>query len=642
MSDEQSEASPTSRVDETRTRLDAATKKIESKLKHTRRIDQRFMAARVVAFILIVAGYFLTAFSEDTRYSWFMMVPAIIGFILIVRIHRPKRQLLARHMRLANILATKTKRLASEERPEAAPSFLANCQQLQLTKPEYEHQELAQYVLDDLGVFNGRSNLFGLLSTAHTKLGSFQIANWLRQPPIDSTEISERQEAARELFEARAFREETEQEFARIGLSLRGDDLSTLLNDSFSMPAEEHKVENWIGTAITLALFASAFIFSSTLCFILTFAAAAILNYRNQLSTELVPRYREFMDGIKPTLQAVRTVEASLEMLGPKCSHLRSIHTRLKTATEHDELSVGEIEKRLRLLGIYKFGLFYVVFSWLTLFDLHVLPRVLRGFRNNRKVFIDAFSALGELEALFSFTMLIEEQHGWNWPIIDQTKSTIDITSGAHPFLPIEEARSNSLNLNEAQGVLVITGSNMSGKSTFLKMCGLNQLMAQCGGPVRAESMTTSPHLIHTDINVSDSLDDGRSYFAVEVGRIKDVIDDLENEVPTFSLLDEMFRGTNTNEKVAAGIEVTRWIASRDGKALVATHDAPFTKLEEDSGLGIRNFHFTEEIRDGKMVFDYRLRAGKAKSSNAIRVLGIEGYPEELVRNALENSRKHD
>lgn len=642
MKDDQSAANPISNIDGTRTRLNTAASRIEAKLDQAHKVDQRFMAARVITFGLIVAGYFLTAFQEDTRYSWFMMIPAIFGFIIVVRTHRPRRQILARYMRLASIIKAKSLRLATEERPEAPSSILSDCERLQLAKPDHEHQSLARYVLDDLGVFSGRANLFGLLSTAHTRLGSLQLANWLRQPPIVNAEIRARQEATRELADAREFREKTEQDFAAVGLGLRDDDLSMLLKDDFKIPAEEQTVANWIGTALTLGVLAAAFIFSSTLCFILTFFAAFILNSRNGESTELVPKYREFLDGIKPTLQTVRIIKARLESISPKSERLRSILSRLTAATDHEELSVGEIERRLKWLGIYKFGLFYVVFSWLTLFDLHVLPRVLSGFRNNRSVFLDAFAALGELEALLSYVMLLEEQEGWVWPQIDEQSSTITIESGLHPFLPIEVARPNSMSLDPSNGVLVITGSNMSGKSTFLKMCGLNQLMAQCGGPVRAKSMTTSPHLLHTDINVSDSLDDGRSYFAVEVGRIKDVIDDLEEKVPTFSLLDEMFRGTNTNEKVAAGIEVTRWIASKRGKALVATHDAPFTKLEADEGLGIRNFHFTEEIQNGTMVFDYRLRAGKAMSSNAIRVLGIEGYPEELVKNALENSKKHD
>ncbi len=626
----------------TRARLEQAQTKVESQLSQMGQIDRRFMTARVLSFSLIVLGYFLTAFREDERFAWFMMIPALLGFVLVVRIHRPRRVVMARSRRLESIIAAKLKRLDSEQRP-LPPGDLANiCEQISLEDDSPEHQSLAPYVLDDLGVMKGRSHLFGLLWTGFTRLGTIQLGKWLKNPSLSFEEVKDRNEAAQELAAALSLRNNIEQDFATVGSQLGDADLLCLINDPFHIPAQERTQINGLGTAVTLSLILGAFIFSSTICFALVFVSAAAMNYLNRDSLEDVPRYRGFMSGIKPTLRAIAVIEERLRHFDPKSKRLGEIASRLRAATHHEEMPIHAVESRLRLLNIYKFGLLYVVVSWLTLFDLHVLPGVLAGFKKHRQIYKSAFAALGELEALMSLATIVEEQNGWHWPTLSNEDSSITIEEGIHPLLPWNEAQSNSIQITQEAGVLVITGSNMSGKSTFLKMCGLNQLLAQCGGPVRAKSMITAPHLLHTDINVSDSLDDGRSYFAVEVGRIKDVLDDLEKSTPTFSLLDEMFRGTNTNEKVAAGIEVTKWIAKHDGKALVATHDQPFTKLAKDKDYGIRNFHFTEEIKDGTMIFDYRLREGHAQSSNAIRVLGLEGYPTELVQNAMESSQNHD
>ncbi|MCA9319857.1 MAG: DNA mismatch repair protein MutS, partial [Planctomycetes bacterium] len=232
------------------------------------------------------------------------------------------------------------------------------------------------------------------------------------------------------------------------------------------------------------------------------------------------------------------------------------------------------------------------------------------------------------------------------WPeALDAEAPRYEIEEGKHPLLPADRAVGNTLALgqDDKARLLIVTGSNMAGKSTFLKMSGLSLLLAQTGAPVPARAMRWTPLAVDSDINVRDSLDDGRSYFAVEVDRVLEIIQLASTDAFRLALIDEIFRGTNTREKVAAGVEVARQLATGQSLAILATHDMEFTQLEADiEGGTVRNAHFSDDIRNGSMAFDYRLEPGPARGSNAIRVLAHAGYPEDLVRRALERSERSD
>jgi DNA mismatch repair ATPase MutS len=169
----------------------------------------------------------------------------------------------------------------------------------------------------------------------------------------------------------------------------------------------------------------------------------------------------------------------------------------------------------------------------------------------------------------------------------------------------------------------------MAGKSTFLRSVGLNTCLAYAGAPVNADRLRLSLFRLFTCIKVSDSVQDGLSYFYAEVRRLKLLLDavELRNEIPVLFLIDEIFRGTNNRER-HIGSEAYIRSLSNNGNALglIATHDLDLTKLA-DGIVGISNFHFREEIGDGRMVFDYLLRQGPCPTTNALKIMRIEGLP---------------
>ncbi|MCD8118153.1 MAG: hypothetical protein LUE29_01440 [Lachnospiraceae bacterium] len=186
-------------------------------------------------------------------------------------------------------------------------------------------------------------------------------------------------------------------------------------------------------------------------------------------------------------------------------------------------------------------------------------------------------------------------------------------------------------------GCILLTGSNASGKSTFLKTCALNAILAQTICTVAAEEYRAPFYSIYTSMALRDNITGGESYFVVEIRSLKRILDRAAEGEHILCFIDEVLRGTNTVERVAASKEILKAIADQGILCFAATHDIELTRLLDGP---YENYHFQEEIQDGEIVFDYRLREGQASTRNAIRLLKSMGYPEEAVRKAEEAAEK--
>jgi DNA mismatch repair ATPase MutS len=178
--------------------------------------------------------------------------------------------------------------------------------------------------------------------------------------------------------------------------------------------------------------------------------------------------------------------------------------------------------------------------------------------------------------------------------------------------------------------VVIITGSNMSGKSTFLRTLGVNLCLAYAGGVVCASTFQATLFRLFTCIRVSDSVTDGYSYFYAEVRRLKALLVELEQRerLPLFFLIDEIFKGTNNRERLIGSRSYVHALVGRNCMGAISTHDLELVKLA-DVLPEVKNYHFREEVIDGRMVFDYRLRPGPCPTTNALKIMQMEGLPVE-------------
>jgi hypothetical protein len=233
-----------------------------------------------------------------------------------------------------------------------------------------------------------------------------------------------------------------------------------------------------------------------------------------------------------------------------------------------------------------------------------------------------------ELEALSSLAVLGWLNPDYTFPVLGAT--LLEARQIGHPLIPTAARIANDFQIAALGQVIVITGSNMSGKSTFLRTLGVNLCLAYAGGPVCAAQMNLSLMRLMTCIRVSDSLAEGFSYFYAEVRRLRDLLTALEidNPLPLFFLIDEIFRGTNNQERLIGSRAYIRALTGKQGTGVISTHDLELVKLANDTPL-INNLHFREDVIDGQLIFDYKLHPGPSPTTNALKIMALAGLPVE-------------
>jgi DNA mismatch repair ATPase MutS len=194
-----------------------------------------------------------------------------------------------------------------------------------------------------------------------------------------------------------------------------------------------------------------------------------------------------------------------------------------------------------------------------------------------------------------------------------------------HPMIDMDHAVPNDVTLNSQMQLLMVSGSNMSGKSTLLRTVGVNAVLAMSGATVCARSLRISPLLIGAAMRFQDSLDDGTSYFYNVISRLRRVMDLLHSERPVLYLLDEILQGTNSHDRLVGAEAVIRKLLDSGAIGLVTTHDLELTRVAEHLAPAALNVHFVDTVIDGRLHFDYRMRAGVVQSSNALRLMRDAG-----------------
>jgi hypothetical protein len=269
--------------------------------------------------------------------------------------------------------------------------------------------------------------------------------------------------------------------------------------------------------------------------------------------------------------------------------------------------------------------LFYIVVNPLTLWDLHVLHGLERWNRTVGRTIGDWFAALGELETLSSLAVLAFGDPAAHMPEVVPAGGALYARGLAHPLLVTDARVANDLDLPGPGCAIIVTGSNMAGKSTLLRALGLNVSLALAGGPVCAASMQVPIARLRASIRTEDSLQRGASYFQAELIKLRTVVEAADSPPPVLFLLDELLRGTNARARHLGARAVLLHLLRRSAMGICATHDVALAALEEEYKGRIRNVHFTDVVQDGEMRFDYRLRPGVVQTSNALRLLAMAG-----------------
>jgi DNA mismatch repair ATPase MutS len=234
---------------------------------------------------------------------------------------------------------------------------------------------------------------------------------------------------------------------------------------------------------------------------------------------------------------------------------------------------------------------------------------------------------VAEIEALNALANFAYERPGNPFPEIVEGEACFDGEALGHPLIAAARCIRNNVQLDNHRQLLIVSGSNMSGKSTLMRTVGINVVLALAGAPVCASRLKVSPLTIGASIHILDSLQTGASRFYAEITRLKQIVELTEGQLPLLFLLDEILSGTNSHDRRIGAEAVVRGLVKRGAIGLVTTHDLALTQIADSLGERATNVHFEDRLEHGKMIFDYRMQPGVVQRSNALelmRAVGIE------------------
>jgi hypothetical protein len=471
----------------------------------------------------------------------------------------------------------------------------------------------------DLDLFGGGS-MFQLLDTAVTEAGEDALAAWLRRP-ADLVEILERQQAIAELRDRSDFREALAIVAAEAHVSRTG----SLTTWGATAPAGFGRYLAWLfagSAAITVGMIALAYFTSVT-------ATAVVFWIGVQIG--LVARWRRRLDEV---LQRVDAAERDLALLSDLLERVeQETFTSARLQKWHRALT-ADGERPSKILARLRFFItvrdiprneFVRPFAMLLLARSQSAVAIDRWHALHRARLLQWVAAIGELEALAAFGTYAFEHPGDVFPVLVSDGPVFESAGLAHPLIAETAAVPNDLALGDrAPHVLIVSGSNMSGKSTLLRAVGLNAVLAMAGATVRARRLTISPVRLGTTLRVEDSLQEGHSRFYAEVLRIRDIVEDTAAH-PVLFLLDEILHGTNSHDRRIGSEAIVRALVDAGAIGLVTTHDLALTAVVETLAGRARNVHFEDRIDEGRMTFDYHMRDGVVERSNALELMRAVG-----------------
>lgn len=484
----------------------------------------------------------------------------------------------------------------------------------------------------DLAVF-GAGSLFQRVNACHTVLGRDALAAWLAddRPRPD---LSARAAAVRELLERHADREALEIELralAESGARHPADVLAARTRALVAWGAEPVQDAD-AGAAeriLTLALPVTA-LAGAVLTLVLgwhwlwalgPYLVNVFYARRFRDLDELTDRFT----GVADTLSAWTRVLETVATLSFRSPLLSETIAAVAGTDSPAPTAVAELQRAVHRLAQRQNAYWALTGNVLLLSDVRARRALLRWKVRHGSELGAWMGAVAGLETLLSLTTWAEATPDATWPVSDGTGPLLDATALAHPLLPRTARVPNDVQLLEEGALVVVTGSNMSGKSTWLRSAGLAVVLARAGLPVPATRLRLRPLSVVTSMNVEDSLRSGLSRFHAEVRRLRFCLDTAAAPGPTLVLLDEILSGTNSRERHAGTVAVLKRLVTGPTATLVSTHDLSLAALADDPTVGARVVHFTDAVVDGQMTFDYRLREGPLPSTNALEVMRLEG-----------------
>lgn len=570
--------------------------------------------SKAKGFTLIVGiGVFLYAQQSGKSYGWFglagICIMLIILFLIHEKYHAQKEYWEARKAVIVNY----DLRRAGEWKDFAD------------TGEEFLGEE--SYLERDLDIF-GEKSLFQYLCVAHTIQGKKKLAGYLRGRDVNSQSLRDRSEAVGELIEKTDFRLQIETlgYLSRKNARYKDDQWFYDFLEELEAEGEENKVLYTILRFFPLVLAAvGLYVFKTNSHFELIGIGLAVqlvmsyyTSYKNMAT---IGRMERFCLGLDSVIDMV------------ECIHRESFESKLLKRLQgemNDKVDLISGLSKLRRIknrfdlrrNVYA----HVLLQMLLVYDVQCVNQYRKWKKLYGKNIKHIFNVVGEVEALISLGTVAYNHEVSCADICESNTPVLDARDIYHPLIDSEKVVANSI--APTTGINIITGSNMSGKSTFMRTLGINLILAYAGAPVCAKALRVSIMELHTCMRVTDDVFQGRSSFYAEVLRIKSIIEASKTLKPIFVIIDEIFKGTNSIDRITGAGEIIKQLEKPQVMLWVSTHDLEICSLIENNQVAGSNYHFLESYRDNELLFDYKIKDGKCNSRNAKYILKMAGLTD--------------
>lgn len=500
----------------------------------------------------------------------------------------------------------------------------------------------------DLDLF-GNGSLFQMLNMTTTYSGRQCLARFFLEPLSRPQDIADRQEAVKELAAKLTFRHRLYSSALTTDSNIVLSDEAVLdkkrsktlagtidkLDEVFSWASEENSLysASWFRiliTALPLVSIAAAVLAILRLVpFYLPIAGFVIqflmlgykVNFRNK-SFELVEKHSK-------TLKVYSSVLKQFEAGIFESSHMKALKGSLKGAAQKPAWKQIEKLSKLWELIANRYNFLYTIINAATLWDFHCMVALENWKRESGRYVEKWFEAIGEVEALCSLSVMCHDNPDYIMPrVTEDSQEGIAAVELGHPLLT-KGRKCNDVSLVKEQPILLITGSNMSGKSTFLRTVGLSLLLSYIGLPVCAKAFSCPVMKVYACMRTSDNLGQSVSSFYAELLRVKMIVEAVDSGERVFFLLDEIFKGTNSADRHTGAKMLIDQLDRKGAWGMVSTHDLELADMEKESAGRIRNYHFREYYEADRIYFDYTLRKGVSDTRNAIYLMKLAGVKVE-------------
>lgn len=549
----------------------------------------------IVALAFLVLGYYYI--TSTATVFLILSIIALVSFIALVTYHQ---NLFDKKVLLQELVAVNEKEIAAlNHNFDDFPTGEA------LAIPGHA------YTLD-LDIF-GENSLFQYINRSCTQAGKTTLGKYLSEPLTSENQIEERQNIIKELAQKNEYREN----FQANGQTIEEhkNEIPNLIGWFTIQPSFlKNKLLNIIRflfpalliVALILSYFSSKFVGVSM---IMVLANWAVIGVQSKKINDIRSRIGSKNSVLNKYLKLLNIInDTNFE------------HPHLKNIKNESSKSVEALKAFAKIISNFDSSLnilVAIIMNTLFLYDLHCVFNLEKWKEKNKDNITAWLNIIAEMDALNSLANFTFCHPQYIFPAIDNTALVIDSENIGHPLMAFDDCVTNSISLGKNEKMIILTGANMSGKSTFLRSLGTNVLLSQIGLPVFATKFTTPVIHIFTSMRVTDSLKERASYFYAELSRLQTIMQELQTGKKMLIILDEVLKGTNSEDKLAGSIELIKKFIGYESLGIIATHDLELGKMEQELPNKVSNYCFESIIQNDELYFDYKLDSGIAKNKNA-------------------------